>query len=142
MYLTYEEYRAMGGTLDEADFTLAEFRARKRVDWLTGGRVGRMANSPRPSATPLGEGGNVPEAVKLAMMSIIRADGAVGVDAQAGAPLAASFSTDGYSESYGSAADQAAGVEEQLNAEVRRLLAGEKDGEGVPLLYRGIVTGC
>ena len=125
MYLTYAEYQAYGGTLPEADFTLAEFKARKRVDYLTDSRVENMTE--------------VPEAVKLAMMSIIKADSAVGVDAQAGAPLVASFSTDGYSENYGSAADQTANVEKQLNAELRQLLYGVKDDEGVPLLYRGLV---
>ena len=125
MYLTYDEYQSYGGTLPEADFTLAEFKARKRVDYLTDSRVEKMAE--------------VPEAVKLAMMSIIKTDGAVGVDAQAGAPLVASFSPDGYSENYGSAADQTANVEKQLNAEIRRLLYGVKDDNGVPLLYRGVM---
>lgn len=125
MYLTYDEYQSYGGTLPEADFTLAEFRARKRVDYLTDSRVENMAE--------------VPEAVKQAMMSIIKADSAVGVDAQAGSPLVASFSTDGYSENYGSAADQTANVEKQLNAEIRRLLFGVKDDNGVPLLYRGVM---
>ena len=125
MYLTYDEYAMYGGTMSEADFPLAEFKARKRIDTLTDSRVEKMAE--------------VPEAVKLAMMSIIKADSAVGVDAQAGTPLVASFSTDGYSESYGSAADQTANVERQLTAELRRLLYGVKDDDGVPLLYRGLV---
>ena len=125
MYLTYDEYAMYGGTMSEADFPLAEFKARKRIDTLTDSRVEKMAE--------------VPEAVKLAMVSIIKADSAVGVDAQAGAPLVASFSTDGYSESYGSAADQTANVERQLTAELRRLLYGVKDDDGVPLLYRGLV---
>jgi len=125
LYLTYDEYQSYGGALPEADFTLAEFKARKRVDYLTDSRVEAMAE--------------VPEAVKLAMMSIIKTDGAVSVDAQAGAPLVASFSTDGYSENYGSAADQTANVEKQLNAEIRRLLYGVKDDNGVPLLYRGVM---
>ena len=124
MYLTYDEYQSYGGTLAEGDFNLAEFRARKRIDQLTDSRVAAMAE--------------VPEVVKLAMMSIIKVDGAVGVDAQAGAPLVASFSTDGYSESYGSAADQTANAERQLNREIGRLLYGEKDDNGVPLLYRGV----
>ena len=124
MYLTYEEYQAYGGTMAEADFTLAEFKARKRIDWLTDNRVAAMEV--------------VPEAVKLAMMTIIRADSAVSVDAQAGSPLVASFSTDGYSESYGSAADQTANIEGQLSRELGRLLYGEKDDNGVPLLYRGV----
>ena len=124
MYLTYDEYAIYGGTMSEADFPLAEFKARKRIDTLTDSRVEKMVE--------------VPEAVKLAMVSIIKADSAVGVDAQAGAPLVASFSTDGYSESYGSAAEQTANVERQLTAEVRQLLYGVKDDDGVPLLYRGI----
>jgi len=124
LYLTYDEYQAYGGTLSEADFALAEFRAKKRIDYLTDSRVEGMAE--------------VPEAVKLAMMSVIKTDGDVGVDAQTGAPMVASFSTDGYSESYGSAADQTACVEKQLNAEIRRLLYGVKDDGGMPLLYRGV----
>lgn len=124
MYLTYDEYRAWGGALSEADFAQAELRARKRLDHLTDSRVEAMAE--------------VPEAVKLAMMSIIKVDGAVGVDAQAGVPLVASFSTDGYSENYGSAAEQTVNFEKQLNEEIRRLLYGVKDDDGVPLLYRGV----
>lgn len=124
MYLTYEEYQAYGGTLTEADFTLAEFRARSRIDYLTDSRVQAMEE--------------VPEAVKLAVMTVIKADGAVGVDTQADAPLVASFSTDGYSESYGSAADRTAMLEKQLNNEISRLLYGVKDDNGVPLLYRGL----
>lgn len=124
MYLTYGEYQDYGGTMAEADFAQAEFRARKRIDWLTDGRVGGMAEAP--------------EAVKLAMMSIIKADGAVGADAMADSPPVTAFATDGYSENYGSAAARTALVERQLNAEVRRLLDGVADDRGVPLLYRGI----
>jgi hypothetical protein len=51
----------------------------------------------------------------------------------------ASFSTDGYSENYGSADDQTANVEKQLNREIGRLLYGLKDDNGVPLLYRGVM---
>lgn len=124
MYLTYEEYRAYGGTMAEADFTVAEFRARKLVDALTDNRVARM--------------GRVPLSVKLAMVTIIRIDGVVGADARAEAPLAASFSTDGYSESYGSPAEQTASLREELHAGIRQMLGGEWDDEGVPLLYRGM----
>ena len=125
MYLTYAEYQAYGGTMTEADFTLAEFRARKRIDYLTDSRVEAMEE--------------VPEAVKMAMMTIIKADSAVGVDAQAGAPLVASFSTDGYSESYGSAESRTAMLEKQTNGEICRLLYGVTDDNGVPLLYRGVM---
>lgn len=35
MYLTYEEYQAYGGTLDEATFSDLEFEARGIIDWYT-----------------------------------------------------------------------------------------------------------
>ena len=124
MYLTYEEYQAYGGTMPEVDYAPAEFKARSRIDYLTDSRVAAMAA--------------IPEAVKLAMMTIIRADGAVSVDAQSDAPLVASFNTDGYSESYGNASDRTTTMEKQLNAEIQRLLYGVKDDNGVPLLYRGL----
>ena len=38
-YLTYEEYRAMGGTLDLMPFNLLEFEARKEIDNRTYGRL-------------------------------------------------------------------------------------------------------
>ena len=136
MYLTYEEYLACGGSLGETDFEAAEFRARKRIDRLTDGRVRAMAE--RGSDDP-GEGAVIPEAVKRAMMTIIRADAAVGVDAQAGAPPVAAFNTDGYSERYSDPQARTAALERQLNGELARLLCGETDDEGTELLYRGIV---
>ena len=124
MYLTYEEYRGYGGQMGEADFPAAELRARKRIDWLTGGRAGRLAV--------------VPEEVKQAMMSLIRADGAVGAQALAEAPPVASFSADGYAEHYGDTGERIGCLERQAVAEARRLLWGVKDDDGVELLYRGI----
>jgi hypothetical protein len=38
-YLTYEEYRALGGTLDLSSFNLLEFRSRKEIDSRTQGRL-------------------------------------------------------------------------------------------------------
>ena len=38
-YLTYQEYLALGGTLDEMPFILLEFDARKRIDKRTFGRL-------------------------------------------------------------------------------------------------------
>lgn len=124
VYLTYEEYKGYGGDLPETDFILFEHRARKRIDYWTDCRVQNMAE--------------VPEAVKLCMMQIIKFDGKFGTDAQTDNPVVASFNTDGYSESYGSASDQAAAAETSLYKTVRSLLYGEKDDYGTPLLYRGV----
>lgn len=38
-YLTYNEYTALGGTLDQTPFNLLEFEARKRIDLRTQNRL-------------------------------------------------------------------------------------------------------
>ena len=123
-YLTYAQYTAWGGTLSEAAFNLAEIKARSRIDAMTQGRVAHMAA--------------VPEQVQAAMMEIIQVDGTYSASAQASAPVAASFTTDGYSESYGSAESRTAAIEAQLTASVETLLDGIADDEGTPLLYAGV----
>ena len=126
MYLTYEEYTDWGGTLDESAFNLAEIKARSRIDALTMGRVARMAS--------------VPEQVKAAMMEIITVDGTYSASAQASAPVVASFTTDGYSESYGSAESRTAAIEKQLTDSILTLLDGVLDDEGTPLTFAGVPT--
>ena len=125
-YLTYEQYQAWGGTLDEAAFNLAEIRARARIDAMTQKRVAYMQT--------------VPEQVQAAMMEIITVDQTYSASAQASAPVAASFTTDGYSESYGSAESRTAAIEKQLNRSIETLLDGVTDDDGVPLLYAGVPT--
>lgn len=123
MYLTYEEYKAYGGTLSETDFTVMEFKCRKRIDKLTDCRVQKMSS--------------VPEAVKLCMMSLIKLESAAGTEAQVENPVVTSFSTDGYSESYGKAMG-ASEASTAMNSTVYSMLYGELDDNGVPLLYRGV----
>ena len=122
-YLTYDEYKQYGGTVSEADFTLLEFRARKRIDRVTFDRVQNMAE--------------VPEAVKLCMMSIMKIDSKSGAEAQVDHPIVTSFNTDGYSESYGKAMS-AEDADAAMSASIRSMLWGERDDRGVPLLYRGV----
>ena len=38
-YLTYKEYKALGGSLDQTPFNLLEFEARKKVDEKTQRRL-------------------------------------------------------------------------------------------------------
>ena len=125
-YLTYEQYQAWGGTLDESAFNLAEIKARARIDAMTMGRVKAMAE--------------VPEQVQAAMIEIIAVDGTFSASAQAAAPVAASFTTDGYSESYGSAESRTAAIEKQLTGSSLALLDGVLDDNGVPLTFAGVPT--
>lgn len=122
-YLTYTEYTGYGGTLPETAFTQFEFKGRKRIDYLTDSRVQNMEA--------------VPTAVKLCMMCLISLENNVGVQAQAEKPVVTSFSTDGYSESYGKALS-AADAQKSMNTAIREYLYGETDDNGVPLLYRGV----
>lgn len=124
-YLTYDEYKEYGGGLSQAAFPLVEMACRKRIDYLTDSRVQRMAE--------------VPTAVKQCMILIMALESATGANAQVENPAVTSFSTDGYSESYGNAlsADDTA---KQINKTIATCLYGEVDDEGVPLLYRGVVA--
>ena len=123
VYLTYEEYTTLGGTLPKSEFTVMEFKARNRIDSLTASRVQNMTE--------------VPQSVKLCMLSIITVDSTAGAEAQATKPVVTSFNTDGYSESYGKAMsvqDASANIVDII----RTGLYGETDDDGVPLLYRGV----
>lgn len=123
-YLSYAEYQAFGGTLSDAAFLPLEFKSRKRIDYMTDSRVQEMAA--------------VSEAVKLCMYALINMEAIVGTEAQATAPTVTSFSTDGYSESYGNAMD-ATTASLQMRSIVKDYLYGECDDNGTPLLYRGVV---
>lgn len=123
VYLSYEEYQKYGGTLPQNEFTLYEFKCRKRIDYLTDSRVQNMAD--------------VPTAVKLCMITLINIDSNSGVEAQIANPVVTSFNTDGYSESYGKAIG-VADAEASMVATIKSNLYGELDDNGVPLLYRGV----
>lgn len=123
-YLTYEEYTELGGTMSESEFPVAEYKAQSRIDYLTDSRVQNMAE--------------IPDAVKLAIMAIMKVDAVYDSGAVASNPIVASFSTDGYSESYGGISEQAQVADKELNSSISRLLYGVKDDNGVPLLYRGL----
>ena len=129
-YLTYNEYLSFveegseAAQLSPATFAIAEFRARKAIDYWTDSRVQAMET--------------VPEAVKHCMVAIIKLDSKYGAEAQIENPLLSSFSTDGYSESYGSATDQQAAARKAVAEGIQQWLYGETDDNGVPLLYRGL----
>ena len=94
---------------------------------MTHGRVARMAR--------------VPEEVKAAVAEIIDVEAVYGATAQAAAPVAESFSTDGYSESYRGAGECSAAAYRAMDREIGTLLSGLTDDHGVPLIYAGGVVG-
>lgn len=46
-YLTYSEYKSLGGTLDQDSFSLLEFNARKEIDLRTRNRLKDLVNQPQ-----------------------------------------------------------------------------------------------
>ena len=125
-YLTYDEYLQYGGTMDESEYAVAEFKARSRLDWITKGRVQNMAV--------------IPEEVKLAMMVIINVDTKFSSDAQLESAIISSFTTDGYSETHGNFFEQVGLANRRVNGEVQKMLFGVLDDYGEPLIYRGLST--
>ena len=73
-----------------------------------------------------------------AMMVIMKVDSKYSADSQADTAIVSSFSTDGYSESYGGISEQSDSMDKQLTKEVSKMLFGVLDDYGVPLIYRGV----
>ena len=121
-YLTYQEYKALGGTLDEMPFNLLEFNARKKIDERTFGR--------------LVDKGQEYKEVKLCIYNmIITLNSYSSYDMQNKA--VSSESTDGYSISYGTPAKT---VIENKNSELEDVINSYLANvviDNVPVLYRG-----
>ena len=121
-YLTYQEYLALGGTLDEMPFNLLEFNARKKIDERTFGR--------------LVDKGQEYKEVKLCVYNmIITLNSYSSYDTQNKA--ISSESTDGYSISYGTPQKS---TTEAKNSELEDIIDTYLSNlivDDVPVLYRG-----
>ena len=121
-YLTYQEYKALGGTLDEMPFKLLEFNARKKIDERTFGR--------------LVDKGQEYQEVKLCVYNMITTlNSYSSYDTQNKA--ISSESTDGYSISYGTPQKS---VIEAKNSELEDIMNSYLANiviDSVPTLYRG-----
>ena len=135
MYLTYEEYLRMGGTLDEIPFTQFEFQAEAEINYATFGRL---------------KGDSVvPEAVKRLTLYLVglmekKADAfSLGKGSSATSTHITSQSNDGVSISYNgmSPSDLIKLSESDSLKAIRSHLEGVTNEAGRKLLYRGIYPG-
>lgn len=121
-YLTYQEYKALGGTLDEMPFNLLEFDARKRIDKRTFER--------------LVDKGQEYQEVKLCVYNMITTlNSYSSYDTQNKA--ISSENTDGYSISYGTPQKS---ITEAKNSELEDIINSYLANviiDNVPVLYRG-----
>ena len=127
-YLTYEEYRGLGGTLDLMPFNLLEFEARRKIDIKT---QNRLVNSE-----------NIPQNVKLCEFKLINSiEGYTKtLNTIANNGNISSENTDGYSISYmnaGQISNVIASKSSELDDIIRNyLLEYKHDGEH--LMYVGV----
>ena len=121
-YLTYQEFKALGGTLDEMPFNLLEYNARMKIDERTFGR--------------LVDKGQEYQEVKLCVYNMITTlNSYSSYDTQNKA--ISSESTDGYSISYGTPQKS---VVEAKNSELEDIMNSYLANiviDNVPVLYRG-----
>lgn len=47
MYLSYSEYKELGGTMDETTFNKNEFEIESKIDYLTNGRIKNLSQVPQ-----------------------------------------------------------------------------------------------
>ena len=114
MYLTYDEYTEMGGTLSTAAFSRLEFKARKLIDQRTFGRLKGLVQQP--------------EAVKKLVFELMV------VEEKEQNGVLQSVSNDGYSETYA-----VVNNEQKSTCLIAAYLAQEKTADGTPLLYCGVI---
>lgn len=138
MYLTYEEYQNMGGTLDSTSYENFEFEAEALINWYT---FNRLKNDV-----------TFPEAVKRLMKYLIdlaqeraqllTAGGSGDSENSTGAAIA-SQSNDGVSVSYNvmSAAQIMESLKGQESGAIQRYLQDVVNEAGRKLLYRGLYPG-
>lgn len=121
-YLTYQEYLALGGTLDEMPFNLLEYNARKKIDERTFVR--------------LVDKGQEYQEVKLCVYNMITTlNSYSSYDTQNKA--ISSENTDGYSVSYGTPQKS---VTEAKNSELEDIMNSYLANiviDNIPVLYRG-----
>jgi len=139
MYLTYDEYLAFGGTIDEAAFDNLEFEARTIIDWWT---YNRLQNEEEYS-----------EAVKRCMYKLIT----LLYDKQRAQQLGKSNdettsttragimqeSNDGVSTMYNvvSADSAISQFDSEVKSTIRMYLQNVRNSLGRKVLYRGLYPG-
>ncbi len=137
MYLTYEEYQNMGGTLDDTTFADLEFEARAKIDWWT---FNRLKNEE-----------SYPEEVKRCVYKLIQliqqAQAASALDGESedsgSTAGVASMSNDGVSISYNvmSASQAVELASKEMDTCIRQYLGDVRDSLGRKVLYRGLYPG-
>lgn len=127
-YLTYEEYKSLGGNLDQTPFNLLEFEARKIIDGNTQNRLINVSE--------------IPQEVKLCIFKLINSILKFSDEGNSQNSNIASENTDGYSVTYNNISlDQIENVVKSKQTEINDIVYNYLLGvvvNNVHLLYRGV----
>lgn len=108
-YLTYNEYRALGGTIELTPFTILEFNARKEIDKLT---LGKLINLNEQN-----------QSVKMCVFELINLQISI---------------NNGIDISGNVANYQPKQINDEIKSVVKKHLLNEKLEDGTPYLYCGV----
>lgn len=138
MYLTYEEYQNMGGTLDETLFNDLGYEAQCQIDWYTFNRLKQESTYPEEVKRCMYALIKIIYTVQQASMLGDDGSGDSGITA-----AVASQSNDGVSISYNVISAQQAVEQSKAKIEdtVTKYLQGVMNSLGRKLLYRGLYPG-
>lgn len=127
-YLTYEEYKSLGGNLDQTPFNLLEFEARKIIDGNTQNRLINVSE--------------IPQEVKLCIFKLINSILKFSDEGNSQNSNIASENIDGYSVTYNNVSlDQIENVVKSKQTEINDIVYNYLLGvvvNNVHLLYRGV----
>jgi len=131
MYLTYEEYTTMGGTLDEATFNNFEFEAEVFINWIT---FNRLKNEETQS--------NEVKRTVYSLINLLMTKHSIlsGSEGNSSDAPAVSMENDGVSVTYSTLSG--AELFDKLSVDARnivlRYLNGVKNSQGKIVTYRGL----
>ena len=147
MYLSYEQYKAFGGSLDATSFGNYEFEARTIVDWYTFGRIPKWYKNETDYPENLAR--CMYQLIKLLLQleeaNMLGSGGSSSTQSSTSGVSGAiqSQSNDGVSISYNvvSASEKIANADKEKADIIRRYLGMVVDSLGRKLLYRGLYPG-
>lgn len=139
MYLTYEDYKTLGGTLSETAFNDYEFLAETQVDYYTFNRLKNESELTYPDRLTR----CMYELIKLIESKSNLLNPSVSAETGGVASAIASQSNDGVSISYNvvSANTIVDMSKNEICTTIMRCLDGVKNSLGQKLLYRGVYPG-
>ena len=124
-YLTYEEYKSLGGTLGEMPFNILELKARQVINERTQNRLKNIEE--------------IPQEVKICVYDLINTMNKYNLSNNSTSSNISSENTDGYSVSYKSGTEMTAEQKAQYDDIMETDLYGVIV-DNTPILYLGVNT--